>query len=291
MSTRRKRDIGGGRVGLGHVNPLPPTRCWSHTRTRGGAQRRESSCPPPHPVIVPESHTTCPDPTRAIARPVSRLAVAGPTTVMDAQLLPFLAVTSVVMLVPGPSVLFAVTQLLPLWAGRRGARRVRPRVGVRDPRGGRVPRCLRVSSRPPTSSCGCCRSGEPPTSPTSASRHAARVRRPRHGRRRTRPEPTRRLARIYLAGLLVDLLNPKTVLFFVAVLPQFVDADAGSVPSPVARPRRVEPSSGAASSTAGTPCSPPGPCAGGVPPGGSAMGTPRVRCRLPSAWPPRALAG
>ena len=42
-------------------------------------------------------------------------------------------------------------------------------------------------------------------------------------------EPQPDLARVYLSGVLVDLLNPKTVLFFVAVLPQFVDADAGSV--------------------------------------------------------------
>jgi threonine/homoserine/homoserine lactone efflux protein len=41
-----------------------------------------------------------------------------------------------------------------------------------------------------------------------------------------RPEPT--LARTYRQGVIVNVLNPKTALFFVAFLPQFVDPD-GSV--------------------------------------------------------------
>ena len=39
----------------------------------------------------------------------------------------------------------------------------------------------------------------------------------------------RRLRRSFGQGVIVNVLNPKTALFFVAFLPQFVDRDAGSV--------------------------------------------------------------
>lgn len=39
----------------------------------------------------------------------------------------------------------------------------------------------------------------------------------------------RRLGRIYRQAILVNLLNPKTALFFLAFLPQFVDRDGGPV--------------------------------------------------------------
>jgi threonine/homoserine/homoserine lactone efflux protein len=38
------------------------------------------------------------------------------------------------------------------------------------------------------------------------------------------------LARIYVQGVVVNVLNPKTALFFLAFLPQFMDVSKGSVP-------------------------------------------------------------
>jgi threonine/homoserine/homoserine lactone efflux protein len=40
--------------------------------------------------------------------------------------------------------------------------------------------------------------------------------------------PERRLRRIFAQGAVVNVLNPKTALFFLAFLPQFVDREAGS---------------------------------------------------------------
>ncbi len=41
--------------------------------------------------------------------------------------------------------------------------------------------------------------------------------------------PERSLRRIFWQGAIVNVLNPKTALFFLAFLPQFVDPDAGAV--------------------------------------------------------------
>jgi threonine/homoserine/homoserine lactone efflux protein len=45
--------------------------------------------------------------------------------------------------------------------------------------------------------------------------------------------PRRSPGRVYLDGVLVNVLNPKVVLFFLAFLPQFVDQDAGAVPAQI----------------------------------------------------------
>jgi threonine/homoserine/homoserine lactone efflux protein len=42
--------------------------------------------------------------------------------------------------------------------------------------------------------------------------------------------PSRSLRRIYAQGVVVNVLNPKTALFFLAFLPQFVDLSRGSAP-------------------------------------------------------------
>jgi len=147
---------------------------------------------------------------------------------MDSQLLPFLAVTSVVMLVPGPSVLFAVTQRLRSGPAA-GALAV---LGLESGFAIHVgAACLGVSSLVAASD-DLLRVLQVGGAAYLAYLGIQLLRRGDldAGRPET-PEASRRLAQIYLAGLLVDLLNPKTVLFFVAVLPQFVDADAGSVPS------------------------------------------------------------
>ena len=146
---------------------------------------------------------------------------------MDSRLLAFLGVTCVVMAVPGPSVLYAVTQRLRSGPAAGACAVLGLESGLALHVGAA---CLGVSGL------------------VAASETLLRVlqvggaaylgwlgirllaHRGEHPQPQTAPVATRGLVGIYLGGLLVDLLNPKTVLFFVAVLPQFVDARAGSVP-------------------------------------------------------------
>ena len=46
--------------------------------------------------------------------------------------------------------------------------------------------------------------------------------------------PTRSLGRLYRDGFIVNVLNPKTALFFLAFLPQFVDPARGAIPMQIA---------------------------------------------------------
>lgn len=57
---------------------------------------------------------------------------------------------------------------------------------------------------------------------------AIRTWRDRSAERTDAPPPAVPLRRIYLQGFVVNLLNPKTALFILALLPQFVDPTRGS---------------------------------------------------------------
>jgi len=43
------------------------------------------------------------------------------------------------------------------------------------------------------------------------------------------PAPAKPMAKVFRESMLVEILNPKTALFFLALLPQFIDPAAGSV--------------------------------------------------------------
>ena len=57
---------------------------------------------------------------------------------------------------------------------------------------------------------------------------AIRTWRDRSDERIDRPSPAVPLRRVYLEGFIVNLLNPKTALFILALLPQFVDPARGA---------------------------------------------------------------
>ena len=145
---------------------------------------------------------------------------------MGNQLLAFLAVTAVVMAVPGPSVLYAVTSRV-----RSG-----PAAGICAVLGLESGLAIHVGAACLGVSGLVAASG--PLLRVLQLGGAAylawlgiRLLLGHEGRSRAANPPgaASGLARVYLAGLLIDLLNPKTVLFFVAVLPQFVDPSAGPV--------------------------------------------------------------
>jgi len=153
---------------------------------------------------------------------------------MSQQLLPFLAVTGLVMAVPGPSVLFAVTHrvqggpaaglsaVLGLESGL-ALHVVAAGLGVSAAvaaspvlftvlktvgAGYLVVIGLQQLRSSPLSDRG--RSDRGRSDRGSAAVVTARL----------------RLSRIYRTGVLVDLLNPKTVLYFAALLPQFLQPGA-----------------------------------------------------------------
>jgi threonine/homoserine/homoserine lactone efflux protein len=60
----------------------------------------------------------------------------------------------------------------------------------------------------------------------------------RHRKTRAMPDPSmapRSALRLIAEGFVVGITNPKTIAFFVAVLPQFVDREAGSIPLQLAQ--------------------------------------------------------
>ena len=185
---------------------------------------------------------------------------------MDLDLLPFLAVTSLVMAVPGPSVLYAVTQRLE--GGRTAG--VAALLGLETGLLVHVlAACLGVSAliaaSPPTLTAlryagagylvvlGVRQLGfrmpRPSLSRPSLSRRFLSRRfltRPTPPLSATAPpygstillapavavtDETVRLWSVFRAGLLVDLLNPKTVIFFLALLPQFVPGGVLTAPT------------------------------------------------------------
>lgn len=183
---------------------------------------------------------------------------------MDLDLLPFLAVTALVMAVPGPSVLYAITQRL---AGGRTAGVVAVLgletgllvhvlaaclgvsaliaaspptltalryagagylvvLGVRQ-LGFRLPRAPLSWSWPSLSRRFLRQPTVPQPSVPQPTVSLAGTHPPYGSTILVAPAPpvaaaTVRLWPVFRAGLLVDLLNPKTVIFFLALLPQFV---------------------------------------------------------------------
>jgi threonine/homoserine/homoserine lactone efflux protein len=142
---------------------------------------------------------------------------------VSVDLIPFLAVTGLVMAVPGPSVLFAVTHRL------RGG----PAAGVSAVLGLEsgltihlVAACAGISSVVAASEnlllglqvLGAVYLGVLGMQLLRSAPGHDPGTEVREGR-----------SRIFVSGLLVDLLNPKTVLYFVALLPQFIDGGSGSV--------------------------------------------------------------
>lgn len=153
---------------------------------------------------------------------------------MDVDLLGLLAVTALVMAAPGPSVLYAVTQRV-----QRG--RLAGTIAVLGLETGLLVHvlaaCLGISAliaASPTLLTGLRLVGAGYLAVLGLG-HLGLGPRRRMRQRGVPPALTlsvlpgrHDLWRVYRSGVLVDLLNPKSVLFFLALLPQFVPAAMGA---------------------------------------------------------------
>ncbi len=139
------------------------------------------------------------------------------------HLLAFLAVSVVLILIPGPSVLFVVSRAVAL--GRAAA--------VRTALGNAVGAFVLV--------VGVCLGLGALLSVASLSYEIVRyagaaylvylgVQAIRHRKEFALPQPGRSARRVWLEGFLVGLTNPKTAVFFAAVLPQFIDPTRPATP-------------------------------------------------------------
>ena len=108
--------------------------------------------------------------------------------------------------------------------GGPGLRAGRARGHARPRRGGRRSGSRRSSSRRPSRSTSCKYLGAIYLVYLGIRRAASR-----RTRRRGRRGSARSLRRLFAQGIVVNVLNPKTALFFLAFLPQFVDPARGRV--------------------------------------------------------------
>ena len=142
----------------------------------------------------------------------------------------FVAVTMTVLVVPGPSVAFAVSSTL-----RHG--RLTGLCAVAGLETGMLVHVLAASvglstvvASSPSALTAVRVAGASYLAYLGLSGLRAERRRPRHARVRAQAPGGRGIrTRVYRAGILVDVLNPKSFLFFVALLPPFVDPGSGGV--------------------------------------------------------------
>jgi threonine/homoserine/homoserine lactone efflux protein len=138
----------------------------------------------------------------------------------------FVGVTLVMLAVPGPSVLFAFT--CGLQRGRRAAL-----FAVLGLETGLlihvVAASLGISALVASSPAGLAVLKFGGAAYLAALGLRQLIRSPPSGEGRATPMTPRGCARIFGDGVLVDLLNPKTLLFFMALLPQFVEPARGAV--------------------------------------------------------------
>ncbi|WP_306368766.1 LysE family translocator [Nocardiopsis sp. CC223A] len=143
------------------------------------------------------------------------------------RLLAFVPVVLLLVLVPGPSVLFVVGRSLSL--GRRGGL-----LSVLGNALGNLPLIVAVA-------CGVGAVVAASATAFTALKLAGAaylvwlgVSAIRHRHRAALPEPVDGTAtRLLVQGFVVGATNPKTLVFFAAVLPQFTDPAAGSVPAQI----------------------------------------------------------